>query len=258
MGINLVRRRIGEKSGHINPFPFLNGILAGGAVRDYVLGIKPNDYDYFYGSDEYQKIHNDLIQLKNRGGVIVKTSKKYTGRDGQVWASPTTVNIRGKKVQLISFTRSSSGRLDMLNRIRMILSNFDYTINMLAEYEEVIYQFVLSDIKTANHNSVNWKVEPLYTSEWRSIYDLAPQAALQTRTLSIPRYIKEYKEKRRVGSLTAMNNLDRILRLRRHIDGKIDRTTLIDIISDIRRDTNGIRLWEHTFNPLNKSLDIPF
>lgn len=130
--IKSILNYIQNQAGHTN------SVLAGGAVRDSVLGLTPRDYDLFVPSTRPKDI-TDLVQSIgyefNVADIVCKT-KFYDKVDNP--QSITCVygfTFEGKKIDVIGIKEEDDG--DFAD---IVIKDFDYGINMAYHDGNTIYQ----------------------------------------------------------------------------------------------------------------------
>lgn len=114
-----------------------NSVLAGGAVRDEIFGLVPNDYDFFVPSKHPRDIEY-LVQSLGREftleGAICKSKdygflkKKRVSSNGQSVLSVWGFKFEGKKIDLIGLQENDDEDFPF-----EVIRSFDYGINMVYD-----------------------------------------------------------------------------------------------------------------------------
>lgn len=247
---------------------FPNGILAGGAVRDTLLGIEPNDWDIFYSLDKDMFLRRDSLDITQRARDInvdirvisrngsgppdtARTLTEYErwrnrasqGRHG--WRPPMNLKLsiaggRAIKVQLIQSATRFVTPEDLLKV-------FDFTINMFVLVKDLKSEYRIKGLITHQGSSTtydarNWiKNFPKGYKEVRRPCHSAVDA-LMTRIVCMgcggddnPHVIgKRYLNNDRMGitkmSFDSVSSLmDRAYKLARHVDGTVENETLVTL-----------------------------
>ena len=251
------RKRVNIRCGRaseLNPFPFLQGLLAGGAVRDYLLGRTPADYDYFYKKRvEDDKRKEDEKLLKTNGATVVKIG---TPKKDYPWRVPSTFELNGKTIQLITTPnivspQPATGILD-------ILVGFDLTACMFAA--DPMGDIVHLEYHGSNASGYSWKLQPCLTLKnfkeiaWRRQNEGADTTtssviALHDKILSAPVDILGKNP-------TTPSNVKRLFDLQRRLDFRIEYDTLISIMNSVVK--NNDRTFANNDWLFTPTSDIPF
>lgn len=106
-----------------------NSILAGGAVRDHIYGLTPNDYDFCVPSTG----RKDMIDLADKICGEFKVSTRLKSKDGYHQSNNgqrlTTVwglELEGKKIDLIGHNEENDEDF-----AQTVIEKFDYGVNMV-------------------------------------------------------------------------------------------------------------------------------
>jgi len=143
-----------------------NGVIAGGAVRDLLLGREPKDYDIFtFSEDCYNSLFNRFDDPEEMP-IKSETDEYGRGRQKQDGVKITNCTAHNKtvQVQIIHIPRVISPE--------GVLRRFDFTINMVAYHRGKII------IPSAAERAFDEK-RLSFNCEHHMAFDMSPQKTVR-------------------------------------------------------------------------------
>lgn len=193
-----------------------NTVIAGGAIRDELFNLEPNDYDFCIPSLRGRDVRDVMNLVAEEFKVSDPNKKSKEGYEQNSYQSLTQVyalTIEGKKIDLIGYNIDNDEEFG-----DKVIKGFDYGINMVyhngsqicKDYEPFVSDWEYNEMTLRNLESISHLPNAMKRYE-KFNTRLGPDRNLQFRStvLELVRP-KDYKKKTfgklYGGGLTAWNN----------------------------------------------------
>jgi len=143
-----------------------NGVIAGGAVRDLLLGREPKDYDIFTFSEDYYNNLFDRFDDSEEMPIKSETDEYGRSRQKQDGVKITNCTAHNKTVQVQII------HIPLVSSPMEVLKRFDFTINMVAYYQGRII------LPLPAQTAINEK-RLTFNCNHRMAFDMTPQGTVR-------------------------------------------------------------------------------